>query len=70
MQHMTTTNVLHVVFDRYYDKSIKSCCRLSRAKGLSRIYQLTSESPLPKPSLVPDVTANKTQVIKMIVDDL
>ena len=41
MYFINTTQVLHVVFDRYYEMSIKSYCRTERAKGYSRVYKLT-----------------------------
>jgi hypothetical protein len=34
------------------------------------VYKLTSESPLPKQSISLNVTANKVQIIKLIVDQL
>ena len=45
-------------------------CRTTRQKGLSRVYNLTEDSPLPKQVLVLNVSANKKQVIQMIVDKL
>jgi len=69
-ERMETTTILHVVFDRYYSLSTKSACRTARQKGLSRVYKLTEESPLPKQAMVMNVSANKMQVIQMIVDRL
>ena len=69
-KYVQTTQILHVVFDRYYNDSIKSCCRTKRAQGFCREYRLTSESPLPKQSIVLKVAANKVQIIKLIVDQL
>ena len=48
MRHLYSTKVLHVVFDRYNDNSIKSCCHMQRAKGTSRVYKLSLDCPLPK----------------------
>ncbi len=70
LQHLKTCQVLHVVFDRYHENSIKSACRMTRSKGLSRVYQLVGESPLPKQAITLTVTANKLQIIKLIVDQL
>ncbi len=71
MERVGTTSILHVVFDRYYNASIKSGCRTTRQNGgLSRVYNLTEDSPLPKQALVLNVSANKKQVIQMIVDKL
>ena len=70
MHHMSNSQIIHVVFDRYYEASIKSCCRTTRAKGFSRVYKLASESPLPKQSITFNVTANKEQIIRLIVDQL
>ena len=62
------TRTLHVFFDRCHKLSIKSCCRVSRQKGSSRVYTLTEDTPIPKQTLALNVTANKEQVIQVIVD--
>jgi hypothetical protein len=64
------TTVLHVVFDRYFELSTKACCRTGRQKGNSRVFDLTEDTPLPKQSLALNVTDNKKQLIKLIVDRL
>ena len=70
MERVERISILHLVFDRYYNMSIKSGCRTTCQKGLSRVYNLTEDSPLPKQALVLNVSANKKQVIQMIVDKL
>jgi len=59
MERMEITTILHVVFDRYFTISTKSGCRTSQLKGLSCLYKLTEESPLPKQVIVLNVSANK-----------
>ena len=68
MRHTESCPAVHVVFDRYNELSTKSCCRLARQKGNSRVYTLKEDTPLPKQSLVLDVTANKQQIIQLIVN--
>ena len=70
MNYLDSTDVLHVVFDRYNSMSAKSSCRTARSKGLSRVYKLSEESPLPKQEMVLNVTANKEQIIQLIVTRL
>ena len=70
MYYINTTQVLHVLFDRYYEMSTKSYCRTERAKGYSRVYRLTEHSPLPKQAITLSCIANKEQIIKLIVERL
>lgn len=58
------TQVLHVVFARHNQLSIKSSCPSIRTKGFS--LQLNEESPLPKQGIALKVAANKQQLIKLI----
>jgi len=37
---------INVVFDRHYNRSIKSGCQMAQQKGLSHVQKLTEESPL------------------------
>ncbi len=37
MERVGTTSILHVVFDRYYNASIKSGCRTTPQNGLSLV---------------------------------
>ncbi|KAL8582263.1 hypothetical protein ACOMHN_037020 [Nucella lapillus] len=70
LRRADNTLVLHVVFDRYFELSTKVCCRTSRQKGNSRVFTLTEDTPLPKQSLVLNMTYNKKQLIQLIVDRL
>ena len=59
------------VFDRYYDYSIKSGTRYSRAgKQASRQHALNMSTPLPPQMVVLIVTENKKQLIDMICHQL
>ncbi|KAL8560458.1 hypothetical protein ACOMHN_054361 [Nucella lapillus] len=70
LRRADNTSVLHVVFDRYFELSTKACCRTSRQKGNSRVFTFTEDTPLPKQSLVLNMTYNKKQLIQLIVDRL
>jgi len=54
---------------RYHESSIKCCYRLTRVKGFSGVYKLTPTSPLQK-QVVSNVSANKQQIIELIMDQL
>ena len=57
----------YLIFDRYYDDSIKYATRNSRAgKEASRVYQLQFNTPLPPQKVTLTVTANKVQLINLI----
>ena len=62
---------VHLVFDRYFDYSIKSNTSSFRA-GLEvrRCQKLTLSTPLPSQQVVLNVTENKVQVIQMICEQL
>lgn len=68
LRYAEAASILHIVFDRYNKMSTKSCCRSTRQKGVNRVYCFTEDMPLPKQTLVLNVTANKEQIIRMIVD--
>ena len=70
LQRIQSALVSHVAFDRYYKLSTKSCCRTVRHKGISRVYNLTEDSPLSQQSVMLKVTPNKERLIRMIVDRL
>lgn len=70
VQHIETALVLHIVFDKYYRLSTKSSCHTSRQKGLSRVFMLKGESPLPKQSTILNMSANKEKLIRVIVKKL
>ena len=69
-KRMGTTQVLHVVFDRYNKMSIKSTCRTARQDGCSRVFKLNDEAPLPGQALSLNVAANKEQLIWLLVKHL
>ena len=57
----------YLIFDRYYENSIKEATRTSRAgKNASRHHQLSMLTPLPPQKVVLTVTQNKLQLIKLI----
>ena len=70
MRYLTRTKVLHVVFDRYLESSIKFCCRRTHAKGFTPVYKLTLISPLPKQAVLLNVSANKQQIIELIKNQM
>ena len=61
---------VYLVFDRYYNDSIKGLTRFYRDSGASRVYQLTADTPLPSRDVLLQVSENKEQLIQLIVDDL
>ena len=61
---------VHLVFDRYFDHSIKGLTRKNRDKGASRVYQLIPSTPLPSRDVILTVTDNKVQLIKLIIDSI
>ena len=67
---METTEVLHVVFDRYNALSIKSACRTACQDGCSCVFKLSDESTLPKQALILNVATNKGNLIRLIVKHL
>ena len=69
-KRMDTTQVLHVVFDRYNKLSIKSACRTARQDGCSRVFKLNDEAPLPGQAMALNVAANKEQLIRLLVKHL
>ena len=69
-RRLDDVQVLHIVFDRYYTLSTKSACRSQRQKGFSRTFTFTEETPLPKQATVLNVSTNKEQIIRLIVNKL
>jgi len=60
-----------VVFDRYYEYSIKSTTRSFRSTSVaSRRHILTEQTPLPSQHVVLSVTQNKKQLISIICERL
>ena len=59
----------YLIFDRYYDNSIKENTRASRAgQHASREHQLSMQTPLPPQKVCLTVTRNKVQLIKLVCD--
>ncbi len=57
----------YLIFDRYYDDSIKEITRTSRAgTNASRQHQLSMSTPLPPKNVCLTVTKNKVQLIALI----
>ena len=62
---------VYLVFDRYYDFSIKSGTRLARAsQSASRCHMFTVSTPLPPQKVCLTVTENKMQLIELICQHL
>ena len=60
-----------LIFDRYYEYSIKSCTRKSRMSQKSGTAQkLKLSTPLPSQQLVITITENKAQLINMICEQV
>ena len=49
---------------------MKSSYRRTHAKEFSRVYKLTVQSPLPKQTVVLNVSANKQQIIELNMDQM
>ena len=59
-----------IVFDRYYDFSIKSSTRLDRGSTSSRTHLLSLTSPLPAKLVTLSSPCNKVQLIDLICGKL
>ena len=59
-----------IVFDRYYDFSIKSSTRLDRGKFSDRTHTLILTSPLPIKTITLNSSHNKVQLINLICEQL
>ena len=57
-------------FFRYKPGSTKECTRIKRDKTATRIFNLSPVHPLPSQTVLLSVTANKSQLINFIVEDL
>ena len=60
----------YLVFDRYYDFSIKAVARSGRSKDASRVHKLSMNTQLPPQKVVLGVVANKIQLINLLCTDL
>ena len=62
---------IYLVFDRYFEKSIKSYARSERAQNVaSRPHQLSLKTKLPPQKFVLSVTSNKVQIINIVCKHL
>ena len=66
VQQKLAISDVFLIFDRYYDFSIKSGTRLFRGKKASRRHLLQLSSPLPPKDAVLNVYQNKVQLIELI----
>lgn len=65
-RHLNITDT-YLIFDRYYDNSVKDITRSSRAgKDASRQHQLSLLTPLPSQKVCLTVKKNKVQLINLI----
>ena len=62
--------MFNLIFDPYFDHSIKGLTRKDRNKGGSRVYQLTPTTPLQPRDVILTVTENKVQLINLIVENI
>ena len=62
---------IHLIFDRYYDKSIKQCTREMRAEGKKHdLHHLTANTAIPQQKNILTNTQNKVQLIELILDHI
>ena len=61
---------LYMIFDRYYENSIKSDTRMNRIDGFKRIHHLTSNSPLPTKEVCMSSIQTKRNLIEIIAEHL
>jgi len=62
---------VNVIFDRYFEYSMKSATRTSRAvQQASRRHKLTPSAPLPAQTTALTITENKQQIISTICEQL
>ena len=61
---------VYLIFDRYFEQSIKGLTRKNRDKGGSRVYQLTLLTSLPARDVLLTVTENKVQLINIIIESI
>ena len=58
------------IITRYFRGSTKEMERTTRGKGMTKIFNLKLTTPLPTQKQLFTVTANKTQLIEFIVEEL
>ena len=61
---------VHLVFDRYYEFSIKSATHSERVESANVAYVLNLESPLPKKSIILKSPKSKVQLINITCQKL
>ena len=61
---------LYMIFDRYYERSIKSDTRMKRIEGFKRTHHLTSSSPLPAKEVCMSSIQTKKTLIEIIAENL
>ena len=61
---------MFLIFDRYFEQSIKSATCSNRDVGASRVYHLSSSTNLPSQKVMLTVSKNKQQLIDLIIRDL
>ena len=70
IMHKLAEKDVYLVFDRYYDFSIKGGTRCNRAAAGTKQYKLRPDAPLPKQSIILTVTTNKVQLIEILCQQL
>ena len=70
LQDLLKSSDVYFVFDRYFERSIKSQTRSTRSNGITRRYGLSLQNDLPPKKQVLAVSENKKQLIQLIIDDL
>ena len=73
LELMDTTQMLHVVFDRYNQNnqmSIKSASPTARQDRCSRVFTMKDEVPIPGQAMALNVAANKAQLIHLLTKHL
>ena len=69
-KRMDTMQVLHVVFDRYNQMSVKSASPTARQDGCSRVFTMKDEAPIPRQAMALNVAANNAQLIHLLAKHL
>ena len=66
----TRKTVLHLIFDRYIENSIKSGTRLKRIRNFNRTHKLSLETPLPPKEVSLSSNKTKENFIELIAAEL
>ena len=69
LQGLLRNSDVYLIFDRYFETSIKNQTRSDRSHGVTGRYTLSVGTELPPQKAVLAVTDNKKQLIQLIVDD-